>query len=176
MGPEVDEMRRGVGILIGLALLGAVAVAASPATAFEVRGHDPDDRAAIGGDPDIRSTILRVEPREDGRYLVLVVRAYEELSDWWTIEARLDAQGERRAEHILTLWNADTGGLGCSIHPRRDHDAVRGAFHQNGRAARCRVPIRLVKPDEPIRWKLVSETGYQRGDREVAPNTGMYGS
>lgn len=167
-------MPRSLITLVGLALLEMLVVAPS-ASAYEVRGYDPDDRLAYGTDPDIRSTILRVEPREDGRYLILVVRAYEVLSDWWRIEVRLDAQGERRAEHIMTLWNADTGGLGCSIHPRRDRDAERGAFHQNGKAARCRVPIRLVKPDKPIRWKLVSESAYGEGERELAPNAGMYG-
>lgn len=166
-------MRGTFGTLVALATVG-VLVGTTPALAYEVRGFDPDDRAAIGGDPDIRSTILRVGPTENGRALVLVVRAYETLSDWWTVEARLDAQGERRADHILLLWNADTGGLGCSVRERRDHETERGAFHQNGRAARCRVPIRLVEPDEPIRWRLVSTSGYD-GDLEVAPNRGMYG-
>ena len=152
-------------LALSLAVAAALASLGPAALAYEMRGFDPDDRKAVGGDPDIRSTILRVGPTEHGRALVLVIRAYETLSDWWTVEARLDAQGERRADHILLLWNSDTGGAGCTIHERRDHETERGAFHQHGRAARCRVPIR---------WRLVSTSGYD-GDLEVAPNRGMYG-
>jgi hypothetical protein len=171
-------MRRGLTTVIGVAL--AALLLMPSAGACRIVGTDPDDRRPLGSDPDIRSSILEVGPRENGRFLVLVVRAFEEFGDYWTIRAYLDAQGPRRrtdrADHTMVLWNADTGGAGCTVRERgQGNPEERGVFRQNGRAARCRVPIRFIQPDRPIRWRLVSTSGYVKGNVERAPDHGMYG-
>jgi hypothetical protein len=167
-------MRRTSVATVGASLL-ATLLLIPPAHAGQVRGFDPDDRAPIGADPDIRSSVLSIGPREDGRFLVLVVRAYEDFLDYWVIQARFDTQGERRADHTMTLWNADTGGSGCSVRERgQGNPSEDGIFRQRGRAVRCRVPIRRLEPDRSIRWRLVSDSGYVDGNREQAPDVGMY--
>lgn len=154
----------------------SVVVGWSPAAAYELRGFDPDDREAVGADPDIRSSVLRVGPGTHGRVLVVVVRAYETLGDYWRIQVRLDAQEGRRADHFMHLWNADTGGAGCWVRERgQGNPSHDGVFRQRGRAARCRVPIRLIRPDRTIRWRLNSPSGYVDGNVELAPDHGMYG-
>lgn len=171
-------MRRSA-IALGVVTLATSTLLGPAALAYVDVGHDPDDRAItgsppIGGDPDIRSSIRRVEQRRGGRMLVMVIRAYEDFTMYWTIDARLDSRGGRRADKVLHLYNADTGGAGCYVG--------RGAqirslyFRQVGPTARCRIAIRLLKPTKEIRWRLVSETLYEGGEREVAPNgRGWYG-
>lgn len=174
MGSEGRVMSRVSVVAVGVWL--AMVLATPPATAYQIRGYDPNDRRPVGSDPDIRSSVLTVERRGEHRVLVLVIRAYEQLGDYWVIQARLDARGERRADHLMVLWNADTGGAGCSVWERpRRHPADSGHFRQRGRAARCRIPIHLIGPDEPIRWRLVSESGYVDHNPERAPDRGMYG-
>jgi hypothetical protein len=154
-----------------------IAVLALPATAsaYVDRGSDPDDRASVGYDPDIRATVRKVETGFHGRRLTIVVRAYERFGIYWFIEVRMDARGGRRADTGMRLWNADQSGMGCEVWKRAHRrEALEGAFGQTGDRARCRVPIRLIDPNKRIRWRLVSESGYD-GETERAPDAGWYG-
>jgi hypothetical protein len=156
-----------------------IAVLALPATAsaYVDRGTDPDDRAPVRYDPDIRATVRKVETGSHGRRLTIVVRAYEELGIWWSIEVRMDARGGRHADTGMRLWNADTGGTGCDVWKRGHRsEPLEGRFRQAGDGARCRVPIRWIDPNKRIRWRLVSETlDPGDGETERAPNAGWYG-
>lgn len=145
------------------------------ASAYVDRGSDPDDRASVGYDPDIRATVRKVKTGSHGRRLTIVVRTYERFGIWWSIDVRMDARGGLRADTGMELWNADQSGMGCWVWKRgHRRDPVKGTFRQRADRARCRVPIRLIDPNKRIRWRLVSESGYD-GETERAPDAGWYG-
>jgi hypothetical protein len=160
--------------LVFCLILVSVMMGSEPVSAYEDIGYDPDDRPTTSsppfGDPDVRSTVRRVERNPNGKVLVLVIRAYEDFSMYWFIDAFLDTRGGGRADHVVHLFNGDTGPVGCSIS--RENRDRRLHFRQHGKAVFCRVPIRFLEPSKRIRWRLVSETFYEDGEREIAPNGG----
>lgn len=162
-------MRRSAALLIGMGTLWLVSVT-GVAAAYEDTGSDPDDRAVLVHDPDIASTTRRVWTKEAGRFLSVLIRAYEEFGIYWGIEARLDSKGGPRVDYTIRLYNADTGGAGCDLYRRTGFNHVaRGHFRQAGDEVRCRIRVRDLHPTKRIRWKLISESGYG-GPTEYAPN------
>jgi hypothetical protein len=154
-----------------------VLAVSSTASAYESRGTDPDDRAVLGSDPDIRATIRRVETGRERRTLAIVVRAYEDFGVWWSMTAPLDTRGGSKIDAFMSLYNADLNGSGCRAYRRGDReDAMEGRFVQSGDRVRCRVPIRVVRPNKRIRWRLVSRSAYDERESETerAPNSGFY--
>jgi hypothetical protein len=161
-----------------LALL-IVPLDAGAVSAFGYRdkGLDPDDRKAIGYDPDVRSTTRRVWQSPNGwRFLSVKFRAYEELGVYWGVNARLDSRRGPRADYIMGLYNADNGGADCSIWEpgRQDTTQIDGRFYQGTDYASCRVPLKVVHRDKRIRWRLVSRSGYVKDNWDIAPNGGGY--
>jgi hypothetical protein len=153
----------------------ALTFQAGSAFAYQDTGFDPDDRVAMGFDPDIRSTTRFVWRDDQGlRWSKIRFTAYEPLGLYWFVTVRLDSRGGPRLDYIMRLANADQSGRGCSIYPRgKPAQFVRGSFWQGGVAARCRVPLSFVHRTKRIRWKLRSPSGYS-GDVDVAPNGGGF--
>jgi hypothetical protein len=151
--------------------IATLVVLPSSAAAYWNRGYDPDDRKAVGFDPDVQTTTRRVFAKADGkRYLVVEFTAYEKLGLYWSVRVRLDARGDSTVDHDMVLYNLDQSGKGCRIHRLGSSTWVRGDFLQHGDMARCRVPAGTVRPTKRIRWKLISITGYEDGETEYAPN------
>lgn len=154
----------------------SVFVLPGTAAAYVDRGTDPDDRAPVRFDPDIRATIRRVEPGEQRRKLAVVVRAYEDFGFLWQIDVRLDARGGPAADTRMRLWNADTGGMGCEVWKCGHRgQAVEGAFALSADRTRCSAPIGLIEPSKRIRWRLISEGYDEESETDRAPDVGWYG-
>jgi hypothetical protein len=147
---------------------------AESALAYQDRGLDPDDRAAVGLDPDIRSTVRSVWTTEGGgRVLRVRVRAYDRLGIYWYVIAYLDSRGGPRADYVMRFRvDTDHRSKECNVnasgHPGSPD---RGWLRQRGDTATCRVPASLVHPTKRIRWRLRSPSGYGR-NTDVAPNGG----
>jgi hypothetical protein len=159
-------------------LISAFLTMPGSAAAYQDTGYDPDDRAVVGDDPDIRSTTRRVALAGDGRVLKIKVRAYEDLGVWWRMEVLLDSRRGPRFDFRLVLRNGDVGGSGCSLDRRGGgDDFIEGSFRQAGDRTRCTVPARLVDPDKRIRWRIRSPSGYDEPESvtERAPDHGWYG-
>jgi len=145
----------------------ALAVAlASPASAFGYRatGLDPNDR---GGRlrPDISSTTRKVWAASNGlAYLTVTIRTYRDLPSWFDGRIALDSRGGAMRDFSMHIWNNGDDGHGCDV------DGREGVFRQRGRWASCRVPLRYVRPNERIRWKVVSLAGFDVGNPDYAPN------
>jgi len=140
-------------------------------------GYDPNDRPVVGYDPDIRSSLRRVYPTDDGRMLKVKVTAHERLGVWWYMEVFLDTRGGPEPDAKMFLANGDLSGRGCSIATLRGPDHWRrGRFRQHHRWTSCRVRAGFVKPDKRIRWRIVSPSGYEEPESttERAPNHGWY--
>jgi hypothetical protein len=145
----------------------------APALAYQDVYFDPDDRRAVGFDPDIKSTGRTVWRGEDGRRRLRIgFRAYERLGLWWFVTAHLDSLGGKTWDFKMSIWNADLSGKGCVVCPRgHPGQSVDGYFSQRENRATCRVPLRLVTPTKRIRWNLESRTGYgPPGEADFAPD------
>jgi hypothetical protein len=164
-------------------LISAVGIAltlqAGSALAYQDVGFDPDDRAVVGGDPDIRSTARVVWTDRGLRWLKVRFTAYEPLSFFWRVKARLDSRGGRRVDYVIELWNADNSGRGCAVHRQGQTNGdnwVRANFRQvDDDTARCVVRLYQVRPTKRIRWRLRSPSGYG-AEADLAPNSGFYPS
>ena len=160
--------------IVSFALLSLLILPAGAgiAAGYEDTGYDPDDRAIVASDPDIASTTRRVWRKHSGRFLSIVLRAYEEFGIYWRVKARLDSRGGPRVDYTLSLFNADHGGTGCNLYRRTDivRELAAGHFQQSGDRASCGIRIRHLHPTKAVRWKLISESGYEDGDIEYAPN------
>jgi hypothetical protein len=146
--------------------------------AYRDVGTDPDDRAVVGYDPDIRQTTRRVKSSEGGRVLIVRVWTYEDLGVFWRMEVFLDSRGGGAFDYRMLLANGDLGGAGCQIDRRGGgRDQIDGRFRQVGNLAECRVRARLVNPNKRIRWRIRSGSGYNEpeSETEVAPDRGWYG-
>ena len=151
-------------------ILATLLLTPAPALAYRDKGHDPDDRPALGFDPDIRATVRSVWLTEHaGRQLRVKFRAYERLGVWWFVNVRLDSRGGPQVDYVIFLSDQDLGGSGCAIRRGLPGPPVEGSFSQERDRASCRVPARLVRPTKKIRWKLVSPSGYD-GTSDAAPN------
>lgn len=147
------------------------------------KGLDPDDRpidrtSCCQQDPDIRSSTRRVwEDKAGRRWLSVNFRAYEVLSGYWSVIARLDSRGGKFAEYRMTIYDDGVGQAGCYLGSRNRFGTYRVRLQADG--ARCRVPLRWVAPSKHIRWKLFSPKGFEgtsvRID-EYAPDRGWYPS
>lgn len=163
------------GNTVAVAGMVLITLTAAPrnATAYEDTGYDPDDRAVVGFDPDIASTTRRLWSQDRGRFLSVIVRAYEEFGFYWFIDARLDSRGGPRVDFTIRLFNADMEGAGCALFRRTGSRQVTdGNWRQTGHGTRCVVPIRHLQPTKEIRWKLISHSGYdeEESETEYAPN------
>lgn len=145
-------------------------------------GLDPDDVPIDEGsccqqDPDIRSTKRRVFV-DEGRWLFVNFRAYEQLLGYWKVVVRLDTRGGRRSDARMRIFDNGAGRAGCAVRfrsePRR-----KGEYRASsaGDRASCRVPLRWVNPNKRIRWRLFSPAGLEGtepGVDEFAPDRGWY--
>ena len=160
-----------------VALCMALLLPASSALAYQDVRLDPNDRPAVGYDPDIRSTGRVVYTTAQGvRRLRVGFRAYEPLGVWWTVDVYIDSKGGPRADYVMKLANTDvTAGKGCGITPVGGGGADRrkGRFRQHGDQATCSVRLSLLVHTKRIRWRLVSPSGYDPpGTTDIAPNGG----
>jgi hypothetical protein len=157
-------------------VVGLLAISITAVAAYEDTGFDPDDRAIVGSDPDVHRTTRRVFSTSHGRMLSISVRAYEEFGLYWGLRIPLDSRGGPHSDYVMRLFNADQSGAGCSISGQGEGRST-GGFRQDGFVAACRVPARLAHPNKGIRWKIISESGYNepQGETERAPNRGWYG-
>ena len=91
--------------IVSSALLSLLVLPASAgiAAGYEDTGYDPDDRDIVASDPDIASTTRRVWRKHSGRFLTIIVRAYEEFGIYWSVKARLDSRGGPRVDYTLVL-------------------------------------------------------------------------
>lgn len=155
----------------------ALFLPASSALAHQAVRLDPNDRPAVGYDPDIRSTGRVVYTTAQGvRRLRVGFRAYEPLGVWWTVDIYIDSKGGPLADYVMRLANADvTAGKGCDIRPIGGGGADRreARFRQDGDQATCSVRLSRLVHTKRIRWRLVSPSGYGApGKTDIAPNGG----
>jgi hypothetical protein len=137
-------------------------------------GSDPDDRKAIGFDPDIRATARKVWAAPNGqRYLTISFSAYEPLGIYWFVLVKVDSRGGPFADRKIQMENADQGGKGCWVWRAgaSRSTARRGAFRQSRQVATCRLPLRYFQPNKRIRWKLISPSGYVKDNVDAAPDS-----
>lgn len=162
---------------------GAVHATSGSAFGYLDKGLDPDDRpidrtSCCQQDPDIRSSTRRIW--EDGagtRWLSVDFRAFEVLSGYWSVIARLDSRGGRFADYRMTIYDDGVGQAGCYLGSHNRFGTYRVPLQADG--ARCRVPLRWVAPSKHIRWKLFSPKGLEGTGvriREYAPDRGWYPS
>jgi hypothetical protein len=149
---------------------------ASSALAYQDVRLDPNDRPAVGYDPDIRSTGRVVSATAQGvRWLRVGFRAYEPLGVWWFVNVYIDSKGGPQADYLMRLANADLSGKGCDISPvgGGGADRSKGRFRQHGDQATCSVRLSRLVHTKRIRWRLVSPSGYDSpGKTDIAPNGG----
>jgi hypothetical protein len=145
-------------------------------------GLDPDDVPIDEGsccqqDPDIRSTRRRVFI-DDGRRLFVNFHTSEPLLGYWKVVVRLDTRGGPRSDARMRIFDDGAGSAGCTVRfgsgPRRE-----GEYHAPnfGDRASCEVPLKWVRQNKRIRWKLVSRAGVEGtepGVDEFAPDRGWY--
>ena len=150
----------------------ALVIPATPAYGYDDVGHDPDDRRAVGEDPDIKTTRRVVWRAADGRRrLKINTRAYEPFGLFLSIIVRIDSRAGPRPDFIMRMWNFDNSGRGCDVHPRgHPHQETRGRLRQRGNLTACRVLLSTVRPTKRARWRLFSPTQYPQGENEYAPN------
>ena len=154
--------RRLVPVLVS-ALVIAVASSAS-ASGYRSTGFDPNDRRDRFR-PDISSTTRKVWAAPNGHsYLTVTIRTYKDLPSWWDARVALDSRGGALRDLRMHIWNGGDDGHGCDV------DGKKGSFHQQGRWARCRVPLRYVDPNKRIRWKVVALAAFDVGNPDYAPN------
>jgi hypothetical protein len=101
----VIQLRRGVGGIICVGLL----LSMPTALAYRDVGHDPDDRPAVGTDPDIRSTTRRVFTDAVGHHWFRVTfSAYEQLTPPWNVSARLDTEQGPKQDYVMFINTSDS--------------------------------------------------------------------
>lgn len=175
-------MRRSI-LAAGLAVC-VVLTVSSPAIAYERIGSDPNESTDFGGNiiRDIRSSILRVEPRENGRVVILVVRSYERFGDGWVITVRMDSRESDAYDRVMIMHPdfSKESPADCSVFTRagysRGERLAKGLFRLHGKAIRCRVPIRFFEPTRTIRWSVLSEeAGDPSAGSDRAPDRGHFG-
>lgn len=159
-------------------LLGTMILLLAPVTANAVyrdTGYDPNDMGSIDGYrlPDIRSTTLRVARVDERRILAVIVRSY---GRWrgFHIHVRLDVRGGHRVDALMMLTSAADEACIVWLRGHRG-DAVRGRFGLRGDRTVCRVPMRMLRPDKRVRWKVTAQAPDGGFDIDYAPdNRGWY--
>jgi hypothetical protein len=141
-------------------------MSAAPAAAFAYKdtGYDPDDRpidktSCRQQDPDIRSTTRKVWTDQRGRvWLSVTLRTFDLFTGYWIVIARLDARGGPLKESRLVMDDPGDNAPGCFWQRMSNHHHHRGNYStvMYGKRATCRVPLRWLRSNKHIRWKLFS--------------------
>jgi hypothetical protein len=145
-------------------------------------GFDPDDRPATNNccvrDPDIRSSTRTVLVDHEGSWLLVKFRTYDYLLGYWTVRVSFDARGGPSKDRRMRLTDNGSGRAHCSFQARAGASWLLGDYRERASSdgARCRVPLRWVRPNKRIRWKLFSPKSLESGKRidEYAPDLGWY--
>jgi hypothetical protein len=162
-----------LGLVLSLGLLGP----AQPADAYVDVGGDPQD---VGDSEccyaDIRSTARRVEQFRDGRFLVILVRAYDDLGEGWSLGAYLDSRGRGAADRLVNIGHADTRrGARCNFSDPEFQWIADGVARAHDDMVRCWIPVRYVDATKRVRWFVISQEGADpSAGRDRAPDTGWY--
>jgi hypothetical protein len=160
-------------VLAGVTLVLVLALTGWASADYRDTYHDPDDRPAVGTDPDLRSTKRQMATVNGRRVLIVSVRAYEELEPRWNITTRLDSKDGPRRDFVMYIYDADQSGRGCRFYPAgHPKDFIRGRFTQVADRATCRIRFGLVHATKRVRWKLSSISEWKGGWDDHAPNGG----
>jgi len=170
------------GVLIAT-LLPAPAAGALYMDDYRDSRSDPDPGPGTGSDDTIRidRTIRSVWTSRDGRRWLTVVVAPFFRGTYMDATVRLDTDGDRSAEYVMTFASRDMEGEGCFVRGggrRTDGHFARlefGDYPEWAGAVACRVPLSSVEPTARIAWR-VGVYGMV-ADPELfdrAPNVGWY--
>jgi hypothetical protein len=141
-------------------------------------GFDPDDVPDDQGaessqrDPDVRSTTRKASARPTGgRSLSIVVRTFERFYGYWTIVVRLDSRGGPHADVRMRLSDDGAGTASCRVRSLSSGVSREGTLRlaSSGDRAVCRTPLRWLRPNKRIGWKLLSRAA-RSGVDEYAPD------
>jgi hypothetical protein len=87
---------------------------------------------------------------------------------------KLDTRGDRHADFLIGIFDADMSGHGCSTKAVGARLGSKGHYARGDNWARCRFPLRRVKPDKRIRWKMKIYAEGERAAVDTAPEAGWY--
>lgn len=165
-------MRRALVSVLVLTL----ALAPTSAWAYSDWGWDPKDPGDQGtGDSlDLAMTRRDVVRGGGSTFRITFFVHTAGLSCCYRATVKLDSRGDRHADYLIGIVDADQSGHGCGVKRVGSRDGWGGRYARGDNWARCRFPLRRVNPDKRIRWKMRI---YQEGLRAVtdsAPETGWY--
>jgi len=126
---------------------------------------------------DIRSTTRKVWRSHDGRqWLTIRVRSYDLLGGDWFAEARVDSRGGPVTDYRMRL-SSHFGMMFCGVRSKNSIDWVEGTLIGGDAGSSwgsCRVPLRLVRPNRPIRWKVFGINDRNEIDEYAPSGRGWY--
>lgn len=130
-----------------------------------------------GPSPDIQLTSRRVVKMSDHRVLVIRVRVYRKLGNYWRMQVGLDSRHGNKPDFRMTLVNADLNGAGCYVErkqPKHQLHPPRGRFVQHGKVARCRIRLSTIHPTRHVRWRVRSYSLNHPAHPDRAPTHGWF--
>lgn len=163
--------RMSASVFASLLLMGfASDTTASAAFGYRDTGFDADDAKDA---TDIRSSTRKIWQDQKGhRWLSITVRAYETLGRDWDVLASIDGRGGPVRESRVSFVNIQ-GNIYCGWQNGHGGESV--PMTQVDRRATCRMPLRLIRPNKRIRWRVRSPgPDTISDDVDRAPNSGWY--
>lgn len=147
------------------------------ASAFGYKDTGFDEREGKLVNLDIRSTTRKVWASPDGRgWLTIQIRSYEPLGHDWFAEARIDSRDGPLTDYRLRLyWHF--GLEFCGVRHGSSAHWTQGSLIWGGSEdtwAICRVPLHLVRPNKPIRWKVFGINNRNEIDEFAPSGRGWY--
>ena len=169
------------GVLIA-SLLPAPAAGALYMDDYRDSRSDPDPGTGSYDTIRIDRTIRSVWTSRDGRRWLTVVVAPFDRNTYVDATVRLDTDGDRSAEYVMTFASRDMEGEGCFVRGggrRTDGHFTRlefGDYPEWVGAVACRVPLSSVEPTARIAWRVgIGTVGVATpGVVDRAPNVGWY--
>jgi hypothetical protein len=159
--PVSESLMRRPVVVFAVSIVTLTVLLPDAASAFGYKDTGFDAREDKRVDLDIRSTTRKVWASQDGRgWLTIRARSYEPMGDEWFAEARIDSRGGPLTDYRVRLYWVFEEGF-CGVRHKRSVNWAEGSlrpFDRHDTWSSCTVPLRLVRPNKEIRWKVFAMT------------------